>query len=309
MLYNNLRKALHIKSRGYTLLKHLNIKKIFTGFTLTEDAVQVHTCDNIRHAAFTLAEVLITLGIIGVVAAMTMPSLINETRNKQHVVAFKKIYSNFSNAINLFKADKGCEGIDVASCIESLRYGDNNCDAFVEVAKRMNYSMMSENGAGAKGWVADESFNYYGDKVSNGYGMVNATGTGCFYALPDGTVMNVDVDPTAFKVFVDTNGKKGPNRMGKDVHTFTVGCGDMDADLISLCIATQKDIFPYVSGTFPEDIRKGLCTLEAYLQGGCTDANMYPNQDGGASPSMYILTMDKLPDYREIAGKVSGFKP
>lgn len=56
---------------------------------------------------------------------MTLPSVINETRNKQHVVAFKKLYSNFSNAINLFKAEEGCEGIDVASCIESLGYGDN----------------------------------------------------------------------------------------------------------------------------------------------------------------------------------------
>lgn len=60
-------------------------------------------------AAFTLAEVLITLGIIGVVAAMTMPSLVNEHRNKQYVVAFKKLYSNFSNAIILYKADQGCD--------------------------------------------------------------------------------------------------------------------------------------------------------------------------------------------------------
>lgn len=68
--------------------------------------------------AFTLAEVLITLGIIGVVAAMTMPSLVNDHRNKQYVVAFKKLYSNFSNAIIMFKADQGCDGIDISTCIE-----------------------------------------------------------------------------------------------------------------------------------------------------------------------------------------------
>lgn len=43
----------------------------------------------IRHA-FTLAEVLITLGIIGVVAAMTLPSVINSTKNKQLEASFKK---------------------------------------------------------------------------------------------------------------------------------------------------------------------------------------------------------------------------
>ena len=262
-----------------------------------------------KAGGFTLAEVLITLGIIGVVAAMTMPVIMNETRNKQHVVAFKKLYSNFSNAINLFKADEGCDGLDVASCIEGLGYGDDNCDAFAQVAKKMKYVRTAPDGASASGWVPDTSSNYYGDKVSNGYGMVNKTGTGCFYALADGMVLNVDVDPDAFKVLVDTNGKKGPNRMGKDVHAFTVGCGDMDANLVSLCKDTQKDVFPFISGTFPADITKGLCTLESYLQGGCSDANMYPNKGDGASPSMYILTMDKLPDYREISSKVSGFKP
>lgn len=44
-----------------------------------------------RLAAFTLAEVLITLGIIGVVAAMTMPSLIQNTKEKEAISKLKKI--------------------------------------------------------------------------------------------------------------------------------------------------------------------------------------------------------------------------
>ena len=47
---------------------------------------------------FTLAEVLITLGIIGVVAAMTMPTLINNINNKQNIAALKKAYSLISQA-------------------------------------------------------------------------------------------------------------------------------------------------------------------------------------------------------------------
>lgn len=43
--------------------------------------------------AFTLAEVLITLGIIGIVAAMTMPTVINNTKNKQLETSLKKAYS------------------------------------------------------------------------------------------------------------------------------------------------------------------------------------------------------------------------
>ena len=52
-------------------------------------------------SAFTLAEVLITLGIIGVVAALTLPSLIQRNIEKQRVVQLKKAYSELSQAYNL----------------------------------------------------------------------------------------------------------------------------------------------------------------------------------------------------------------
>ena len=58
-----------------------------------------------KRVAFTLAEVLITLGIIGVVAAMTMPSLINKYQMKSYEVAFKKQYSVLQNAINYLVLD------------------------------------------------------------------------------------------------------------------------------------------------------------------------------------------------------------
>ena len=48
---------------------------------------------------FTLAEVLITLGIIGVVAAMTMPTLINSTQGAQYKTAYKKALTVLSQAV------------------------------------------------------------------------------------------------------------------------------------------------------------------------------------------------------------------
>ena len=50
-------------------------------------------------SGFTLAEVLITLGIIGVVAAMTMPTLINSTNGAQYKTAYKKALSVMSQAV------------------------------------------------------------------------------------------------------------------------------------------------------------------------------------------------------------------
>ena len=57
--------------------------------------------------AFTLAEVLITLGIIGVVAAMTLPSLICSWNDKASVVKVKKAYSILNQAYLMSKADNG----------------------------------------------------------------------------------------------------------------------------------------------------------------------------------------------------------
>ena len=46
-----------------------------------------------QHTAFTLAEVLVTLGIIGVVAAMTLPALVQNYKEKATVTQLKKVYS------------------------------------------------------------------------------------------------------------------------------------------------------------------------------------------------------------------------
>lgn len=62
---------------------------------------------NIRQKGFTLAEVLITLGIIGIVAAMTMPTLIGKYQKKQTAVQLKKVYTEMSQAVALSELDNG----------------------------------------------------------------------------------------------------------------------------------------------------------------------------------------------------------
>ena len=62
-----------------------------------------------KKCAFTLAEVLITLGIIGVVAAMTIPALIHKFNNKALEAQYKKSVSIISQVIMKAKADYGLE--------------------------------------------------------------------------------------------------------------------------------------------------------------------------------------------------------
>ena len=70
-------------------------------------ATHVAHWDNSRKIAFTLAEVLITLGIIGVVATMTIPTLMANHRKKVVETKLEKIYSVMNQAINLTNAEYG----------------------------------------------------------------------------------------------------------------------------------------------------------------------------------------------------------
>lgn len=60
-----------------------------------------------KRFAFTLAEVLITLGIIGVVAALTLPAILTNQRNAELSAGLKKSYSTFAQALDMYQAENG----------------------------------------------------------------------------------------------------------------------------------------------------------------------------------------------------------
>ncbi|MBR1680580.1 type II secretion system protein [bacterium] len=64
----------------------------------------------VNKQAFTLAETLIVMGIIGVVAALTLPNLNSSTGDKEKVAKVKKIYSNLNDAFG--RAEAVCGSID-----------------------------------------------------------------------------------------------------------------------------------------------------------------------------------------------------
>uniref|UniRef100_UPI00402A565C type II secretion system protein n=1 Tax=Candidatus Scatousia sp. TaxID=3085663 RepID=UPI00402A565C len=63
----------------------------------------------IRKKGFTLAEVLITLGIIGIVAAMTLPTLVNKYQKRTYIAGLQKFYTQISQAMQTMKQQTNCE--------------------------------------------------------------------------------------------------------------------------------------------------------------------------------------------------------
>ena len=71
------------------------------GFTLAEGATHVGIFHNTRRVGFTLAEVLITLGIIGIVSAMTIPTLVKNYQKKVLNTQFVQAYSILNQALRM----------------------------------------------------------------------------------------------------------------------------------------------------------------------------------------------------------------
>lgn len=94
-------------------------KLINNDFVLTEDIVRGTYCNNSRKSGFTLAEVLITLGIIGVVASLVLPTLIEKFKDKVYITQTKKTYSTVQTVFNQWMYDKGC--LDYACLFEQSK--------------------------------------------------------------------------------------------------------------------------------------------------------------------------------------------
>ena len=130
--------------------------------------------------SFTMAEVLITLGIIGIVAAMTLPSLINKADEYVRKQQFKKVYSTLTNTLDRSFADNGgyyyecyygekrgtighCIKHDAYGVCQEYEGGTFGYDKVAECAsmfasweKIMNVIKKCNNNAVANGCVTDE---------------------------------------------------------------------------------------------------------------------------------------------------------
>lgn len=186
---------------------------------------------NVFVNGFTLAEVLVTLGIIGVVAAMTMPTLLNNTGNQQFVAKLKKVNSVLGQATIRAVEDHGM--------IEDWGIKDGSADnlnrIFDYYKPYFNIVQDCENDV-TNPCTADTQLL---SLAGNGIGWSNAIGMGSgvrSFVLSDGTAVLMDAysnkeDSSLFGVtrnklsnfiifLVDVNGDKKPNRLGRDVFIF-----------------------------------------------------------------------------------------
>ena len=160
-------------------------------------ATHVALCDSVgsyfRHwcGAFTLAEVLITLGIIGVVAAMTMPSLIQNYKRQQATARIKKFVSVINQALISAENDLGAREDWVIGEMDNSDSAYNFLNTYIKPYIKS----------------ADvEKRTLFGRNMAT-------------LRFVDGSQMSVKVG-ACYDIFYDINGEKGPNEKGRDIFVF-----------------------------------------------------------------------------------------
>ena len=189
-----------------------------------------------RVIAFTLAEVLITLAIIGVVAALTIPTLVSNYQKTQYVTQLKKAYSQFNQALVQMAADRGC-------------VGDLKCtglfvpDANVFGSEFVEYFKVVKNcdttGSGCMSTSVDtnydgsSSYGRFSTDTIGHYRFISADGVAFSITTNLGTA-NCNAKPLSSAYMmqycgdleIDVNGPtKGPNYRGRDIFMFSITNG------------------------------------------------------------------------------------
>ena len=228
-----------LSSNYVSKLGSKEVSKKLCNFTLAEGATHVDTCDGKRKIAFTLAEVLITLGIIGVVAALTLPSVIQNYKKQVTVNQLKKAYSTLGQVAQKAFADNGPAGFETGAELK----GDD-VKAFFDT-----YWLPYFKGAEVYPIMKKPNLNNNKDfyKLANGgydsthvYTTYDAgriffsTADGMTYFVyminwvnnkydENGNLISQDgVYMSNQLVYVDVNGTKPPNTFGKDVFAFNI---------------------------------------------------------------------------------------
>lgn len=228
---------------------------------------------------FTLAEVLITLGIIGIVAAITIPTLIMKQEKAVILSQLKKSYAMLQTMYASAIQENG--PIDSWGWDTAQNYDDTTLDRVVQEIfapslKVAKYCDAVTNVANDQCWAIGtykdgDVFNIWG---SNAALLLDDGSSVCFQSFQPNAARLI------LYITTDVNGFKGPNTMGKDRFYFVVDTG-----------TTNGKLAPWGTGqVFPPD------------RDACWNTGAYTGGAGGAGNGWFCSYTIIVYDNWQIAG-------
>ncbi|MBQ3642241.1 prepilin-type N-terminal cleavage/methylation domain-containing protein [bacterium] len=214
---------------------------------------------------FTLAEVLTTLAIVGVVSAITIPLMSSSHQELERAAKVKKIYGMLSSA-----ADAGVAADASISSVSVEDYYNNLFKPYLQIQKECTSAAERPNCWGNKIWRTKNSNYYFGASVTS---FVLKDGSSVLMNVWDGESNLLDKcgsylydkkgDPHKpehlLMVYFDINGNKKPNQIGKDV--FALFWDDL-SEVLRPCYYGLNMTDPNIKTD--ADIAKKYCNKSGY---------------------------------------------
>lgn len=187
---------------------------------------------------FTLAEILITLTIVGIVAALTVPATMKNYRNKMYTAALQKTYNQLSEAALAIMND---EHVDDFYETKAASVQNEECDQNGDCTKGLGYFLNNylepiRKNCGRSGQLCIGGLNAESYKtlsganagtIGNAYCVQTSKGASiCGFFNPGNTCMSISVD---------INGAEGPNVTGRDLFTMDIQNDGTISDYSSGC--------------------------------------------------------------------------
>lgn len=172
--------------------------------------------------AFTLAETLIVMGIIGVVAALTIPNLNSSTADKEKVAKLKKVYSNLNDAIGRSEAVYGnmsewqwSNSNGPASSNDAQMFAERIGD-FLKTSKTCGLALGAGCLSRTAKWLNGTNWSGTDGVTDNVTGLYK-------YILADGSSLAIRATSYWLEIYVDIDGpNKGSSTVGKDLFDFWI---------------------------------------------------------------------------------------
>ncbi len=180
-----------------------------------------HKC-SYESKGFTLAEVLVTLVIIGIVAALTIPTLMQNIQKSQHKTAFKKFFSEFSQAHKLICLDYDGSIKNKNGTVNLAEFYFNNVRRYMSVVKQCGWAGGGNPTTTGVCWHNNGVAKYmdgtdFPDTTTSPT-LILSNGTFIIYNTSNSACNLYSVNANiCMGLYVDVNGFKGPNIVGKDI--------------------------------------------------------------------------------------------
>jgi len=170
--------------------------------------------------AFTLAEVLVTLGIIGVVSAMTLPTLIKNHQRQVYVTQLQKVVNELSQA-----AERAIQDNNAITLTETPYKYSNNRAAQQFLSK---YLKVAQTCTSDKSPCLADEYKQLNGSVFDSWAMNVSESSPCVSLASGAAVcMNGGFDMDDYSdgeythhdyviIYIDVNGQQGPNILGRD---------------------------------------------------------------------------------------------